>query len=429
MKLIQTKGRGAQRAAERIAQLERRGGAALDSVLPDVRRIVTNVRRHGDPALLRYAAQYDGLPGANALRVNRETMAEAWGAADPALRHALTTAADQIRNFAERQMPQSWSESWLDGLTTGQLVCPLGSVGCYVPSGRHPLPSTLLMTVIPAQVAGVQRIVVASPRPAAETLAAAYLLRVDEFYRVGGAHAIAALAYGTETLTGVDKIVGPGSLYVTAAKRLVAFDCAIDMLAGPTEIIVTSEMGDATEIASDLVAQAEHDPEALALFITTDRELAAKVIAETKLLARENAVARQSLQRNGLVILASTLQEARELTNRLAPEHLTVDSAADLEWVRNAGSVFVGRWSAQPMGDYISGPNHTLPTGGMARVRGGLSVNDFVKLITVQEYTEEGMRAMGADAVVLAKAEGLHGHAEAIQVRLNKGSRKRRIDA
>jgi len=303
-------------------------------------------------------------------------------------------------------------------------VRPLGSVGCYVPSGRHPLPSTLLMTAIPAQVAGVGRIVVVSPKPAPETLAAAHLLGITEFYRLGGAHAVAALAYGTATLLRVDKIVGPGNLYVTAAKRLVAFDCAIDMLAGPTEIVVTSENGRAADIASDLVAQAEHDPEALAFFVTTREELARAVIAETKIRSRENAVAREALRRNGVVIVTGSVVEAHTITNRLAAEHLTVDAASDLEWVENAGSVFVGRWSAQPMGDYISGPNHTLPTGGMARVRGGLSVNDFVKLITVQEYTAEGVRTLGPKAALLAEAEGLIGHAEAIHLRhLRWGSR------
>ena len=325
------------------------------------------------------------------------------------MRAALTTAANQIRAFAERQLPASWSKEPVPGLTTGQLVRPLGSVGCYVPSGRHPLPSTLLMTAIPAQVAGVERIVVVSPKPAPETLAAAHLLGITEFYRLGGAHAVAALAYGTATLPRVDKIVGPGNLYVTAAKRLVAFDCAIDMLAGPTEIVVTSERGNAAEIASDLVAQAEHDPEALAIFITTRADLAKEVIAEAKSRSRNNAVAREALDRNGLVIVASSVEEARAITNRLAPEHLTVDAASDLDWVQNAGSVFVGRWSAQPMGDYISGPNHTLPTGGMARVRGGLSVNDFVKLITVQEYTAKGIRSLGPHAALLAEAEGLTG--------------------
>jgi histidinol dehydrogenase len=276
------------------------------------------------------------------------------------------------------------------------------------------------MTAIPAQVAGVDRIAVVSPRPAPETFAAAHLLGITEYYRLGGAHAVAALAYGTQSIKRVDKIVGPGNLYVTAAKRLVAFDCAIDMLAGPTEIVVTSERGDAADIASDLVAQAEHDPEALAIFITTRADLAKEVIAETKLGSRNNVVARHALDHNGLVILTTSVDEAREITNRLAPEHLTVDAASDLEWVKNAGSVFVGRWSAQPMGDYISGPNHTLPTGGMARVRGGLSVNDFVKLITVQEYTAQGIRSFGPPAALLAEAEGLTGHAEAIRARLRK---------
>jgi histidinol dehydrogenase len=426
MKLIRTKGRGAQAAAETLAALERRGGAALDAVLPVVKRIVANVRRRGDRALLGYAAEFDGLSGPNALRVTAREMAAAWKALDPALRDALRTAAAQIRGFAKRQMPKSWSFAPVRGLVTGQVVRPLGSVGCYVPSGRHPLPSTLLMTAIPAQVAGVERIVVVSPKPAPETLAAAHLLGITEFYRLGGAHAVAALAYGTATLPRVDKIVGPGNLYVTAAKRLVAFDCAIDMLAGPTEIVVTSENGRAEDIAADLVAQAEHDPEALAIFVTTHEDLARAVIAETKTLAQENAVAREALRRNGVVIVAGSVAEARAITNRLAAEHLTVDAASDLKWVENAGSVFVGRWSAQPMGDYISGPNHTLPTGGMARVRGGLSANDFVKLITVQEYTADGVRALGPKAALLAEAEGLIGHAEAIHLR--RGSRGLRRD-
>jgi histidinol dehydrogenase len=426
MKLIRTKGRGAAGTVETLAALERRGGAVLDSVLPAVRRIVNDVRRRGDRALLGYAKQFDGMPGPEALRVTPGEMAEAWKSIDPALREALSAAATQIRGFAKRQIPKSWSFSPVPGLTTGQLVRPLGSVGCYVPSGRHPLPSTLLMTVIPALVAGVERIVVVSPKPAPETLAVAHLAGISEFYRVGGAHAVAALAYGTASIPRVDKIVGPGNLYVTAAKRLVAFDCAIDMLAGPTEIVVTSECGDPAGIAADLVAQAEHDPEALAIFVTTKEELARAVISETKLRSRSNAVAQDSLQRAGLAIIAASVEEARAITNRLAPEHLTVDSASDLDWIRNAGSVFVGRWSAQPMGDYISGPNHTLPTGGMACVRGGLSVNDFVKLITVQEYTSDAVRSLGQPAARLAEAEGLFGHAEAIRARFRAGTAAKR---
>src|ERR1017187_10332575 len=420
MKLIRTKGRGTAHTAETLSALERRGGAALDTVLPAVRRIVTDVRKRGDRTLLRYSNQFDGLADISKLRVTQEEMATAWNSLDPALQKALSTAGKQIRRFAERQMPASWNASPIAGLTTGQLVRPLGSVGCYVPSGRHPLPSTLLMTAIPAQMAGVKRIVAVSPKPAPETLAAAHLLGITEFYRLGGAHAVAALAYGTASIARVDKIVGPGNLYVTAAKRLVAFDCAIDMLAGPTEIVVTSERGNAVDIASDLVAQAEHDPEALAIFITTRADLAKAVVAETRLRSRNNAVAREALDRNGVVILASSVDEARAITNRVAAEHLTVDAASDLDWVQNAGSVFVGRWSAQPLGDYISGPNHTLPTGGMARVRGGLSVSDFVKLITVQEYTLKAMRSLGPPAVLLAEAEGLTGHAEAIRTRLRK---------
>jgi histidinol dehydrogenase len=445
MKLIRTTGRGALQAAKKLADLENRGSSALDNVLPAVRRIVANVRRDGDRALLRYASQFDGLNSAAAIRVSQEEMASAWNSIGRSLlRTALITAATQIRIFAQRQQPASWSKSSIEGLTTGQLVRPLSAVACYVPSGRHPLPSTLLMTVIPALVAGVRRIVVVSPKPAQETLAAAHLLSMPEFYRtpgtanwidtierpwtpefyrIGGAHAIAALAYGTATIPRVDKIVGPGNLYVTAAKKLVAFDCSIDMLAGPTEIAVTSDRGDPAFIAADLVAQAEHDPHALAIFITTRAELARDVIIETKLRSRNNPVARQALDSKGLVILARNVDEAREITNRIAPEHLTVDSNSDLEWVQNAGSVFIGRWSAQPMGDYISGPNHTLPTGGMARVRGGLSVNDFVKLITVQEYTRRGVRSLSRPAAALAEAEGLSDHAEAIRTRLKRRSR------
>jgi histidinol dehydrogenase len=420
MKIIRTKGRGAQQTAELLAALEQRGGTALDAILPTVKRIVADVRKRGDRALLRYAAQFDGLANADSLRITPDEMAAAWDTVSPALRAALTTAANQIRTFAVAQLPASFSDEPIPGLITGQLVRALGSVGCYVPSGRHPLPSTLLMTVIPAQVAGVERIVIVSPKPAPETLAAAHLLGITEFYRLGGAHAIAALAYGTASLPRVDKIVGPGNLYVTAAKRLVAFDCAIDMLAGPTETVVTSERGRAEDIASDLVAQAEHDPEALSIFITTRADLAKEVVQQVKARSANNSVARQSLDHNGLVILATSADEAHSITNRIAPEHLTVDAVSDLDWVQNAGSVFIGRWSAQPMGDYISGPNHTLPTGGMARVRGGLSVNDFVKLITVQQYSAPAIRALGPQAALLAEAEGLTAHAQAIRTRLAK---------
>ncbi|HUY94123.1 MAG TPA: histidinol dehydrogenase [Terracidiphilus sp.] len=426
--MIRTRGRGAGEAAALIARLERRGGAALDSVLPAVRRIVADVRRHGDRALARYARKYDLLPEGALLRVSEGEMGAAWEACPPAFRRAMETAARRIRDFAQRQLPKSWTTT-AGGVTTGQLVRPLRSVGCYVPSGRHPLPSTLLMTAIPAQVAGVERIVVVSPTPVQETLAAAHLLGVSEFYRVGGAHAVAALAYGTSSLRRVDKIVGPGSLYVTAAKQVVSADCSIDMLAGPTEIVVTSERGDPACIAADLVAQAEHDPEAVAVLVTVSKTLASAVLEKVRATSRNNPTAQRALRKNGWIIVASTVEEAREITNRIAPEHLTVDGAEDLDWVRNAGSVFVGSWSAQPLGDYISGPNHTLPTGGMAQVRGGLSALDFVKLVTVQEYTPAGVAKFGPHALTLARCEGLAAHALSIQLRLDRAARSRRRNA
>lgn len=417
MKLIKTSGRNVVDAEQLLKQLERRGGSAIDTVLPAASKIVTDVRRNGDRALKKYAMKFDGHTKQTSLQISREEMQQALQETPAKLREAIRRAADNIRTFAERQLPQEWNFSPADGLKTGVAIRPLEATGCYVPSGRYPLPSTLLMTVIPAQVAGVKRIVVVSPKPARETLAAAALLNVEHFYRIGGAQAIAALAYGTESIARVDRIVGPGNLYVTAAKKLVAFDCSIDMLAGPTEIIVTSDKGTPAAIASDLIAQAEHDPETLPIFVTTSATLAKEVIAETKLRTKANPIARESIVRNGLVFLTKTVEEARAITNRLAPEHLTVDTAADLAWVTNAGSVFVGEYSPQPMGDYVSGPNHTLPTGGMARVRGGLSVMDFVKVITVQQYSKAGLRQLGPTAIALAEAEGLHGHAEAIRTR------------
>jgi histidinol dehydrogenase len=416
MKLVKTQGRGGKKTLRMLSELEQRGARNTARTMPVVQRIVADVRKGGDKALRRYASKLDGLRPEQPLEIARAEMEEAWATTARPLQIAMETAADNIRRFAQRQMPEEWSVS-TDGLTTGQRVRPLGAVGCYVPSGRYPLPSTLLMTVIPAQVAGVQRIVVASAKPARETLAAAALLGVSAFYRMGGAQAVAALAFGTESIRRVDKIVGPGNWYVTAAKKLVAFDCAIDMLAGPTEIVVTSENGEAVGIAADLVAQAEHDPEALAILITTNEGLARKVVKEVGRRVKTNSIARQAIARNGLAVIAGSVDEARAITNRLAPEHLTVDAREDLDWVSNAGSVFIGRYSAQPMGDYVSGPNHTLPTGGVAQVRGGLSVMDYLKLITVQEYTPAGLERLGPAAIALAEAEGLHGHAEAVRAR------------
>jgi len=298
----------------------------------------------------------------------------------------------------------------------GQLAIPLEAVGCYVPGGRYPLISTLLMTVIPAQVAGVKYIRVVSPKPSAEVLAAAKMLGVREFYRVGGAQAIAALAWGTETIGRVDKIVGPGNAYVTAAKKLVSFDCAIDFLAGPTEALVLSESGDPRFIAADLVAQAEHDPQALCVFITRSQPLAREVKFNLNALAAKNAIARESLERQGAILVAGSREQAREWANAIAPEHISVASE-DVPYIRNAGSVFVGEYSPQSAGDYASGPNHVLPTAGQARFRGGLSVLDFIKLVTVQELSREGLDQIGKTVEALAQIEGLEAHAESVRVR------------
>ena len=418
MKLVKTFGRGKAAAEALIETLERRGAVNTARVEPVVRRILAEIRKNGDRALLKYAAEFDGVGKGQALLVSQEEMKAAWDATSPNLQAAMMLARGNILGFAEAQLPREWTISPMAGVKTGQIVRPLESVGCYVPGGRYPLPSTLLMTVTPAQVGGVERIVVCSPKPAKETMAAAWLAGVTEFYRVGGAQAIAAMAFGTATIKRVDKVVGPGNLFVTAAKVLASSECGIDMPAGPTEIVVTSETGDAVGIAADLVAQAEHDPEALAVLITSNEVLAKGVADEVKIQARENAVAKQALGAYGSIFVTASVREARELTNRLAPEHLTVDTANDLKWVRNAGSVFVGDSSPQSMGDYVSGPNHVLPTGRVGRIRGGLSVMDFVKVITVQEYSRKGLRQMGPHAIALAEAEGLMGHAESVRARM-----------
>ena len=382
---------------------------------------------------MEYAGRFDALKQEDGtilpLRVTPAEMQAAWEQTPGYLKQAMETARDNIRAFAEAQRPEEWTLHPEDGsnagLVTGQIVRALGSVGCYVPGGRYPLPSTVFMTTIPAQVAGVPRIAVCSPHPAPETLAAAHLAAQGydgsfEFYRVGGAQAVAALAFGTETVARVEKIVGPGNLYVTAAKQMVAHDVGIDMPAGPTEIGVFSETGSAAGIAADLVAQAEHDPEALPVFITSNEALAKSVLAEVKLQSRSNPIAKESLAANGAIFVTRMVADARILTNRLAFEHLSVDSLRDLDWVENAGSVFVGPYSPQSMGDYLSGPNHVLPTGRAGRFRGGLSVHDFLKIITVQQYARRALVQLGPHAIALAEAEGLYGHANSIRVKLGK---------
>ncbi len=407
------RGRKLKAEAERIAGRAASGQAAVGT---SAQRIVTDIRRRGDAALRTYAERWDGLPKRADLRVAAEEMRQALRAVAPEFRAALQTAARNIRQFCEWQMPRRFRREIQAGVSVGQEIRPLDSVGCYVPGGRYPLPSSLLMTVIPAQVAGVPRIAVVSPRPAQETLAAAALLGVEHFFRVGGAQAIAALAYGTQSMPRVSKIVGPGNSYVTAAKKLVAFDCSIDMLAGPTEVVIVSEEGSAEFIAADLVAQAEHDAEALAVFITSSERLAHAVKEATRRLARGNRTAEESLRKNGRILLAASHEEALEIANAIAAEHISV-SREDVVRITNAGSVFVGEYSPQAYGDYGSGPNHVLPTGGSARFRGGLSVMDFVKVITVQEVSRAGLERAARVVTTLATAEGLVAHAQSVRAR------------
>lgn len=399
-----------------VRTLEQRGATDLDRVEKQVGRIVADVRKNGDRSLRAYAEKWDGLKNRQSLRVSAAEMEQAWSSVSNEFKQALKTAATNIRQYCEWQKPLPWRNDVAPGIQVGQVVRPLQSAGCYVPGGRYPLPSTMLMTVIPAQVAGVQQIRVVSPRPAVETLATAYFLGVKEFFRVGGAQAVAALAYGTKTIAKVDKIVGPGNLFVTAAKKLVAFDCGIDFLAGPTEVVIVAERGEARFIAADLVAQAEHDPDALAVFITSSQSLAKHVATEVRSAAANNEIARISLKENSAVVIAESHEQALEFANRIAAEHITVNEE-DLARISNAGSIFIGDYSPQAAGDYAAGPNHVLPTGAAARFRGGLGVQDFLKTISLQQLSRSGLAQISQAVVTLAEAEGLAAHAESIRVR------------
>ena len=400
-----------------------RGSKTDSTVERTVARIVSDVRDGGEKPLRKFAEKLDGLANGQLLRVGEDELRSALDNVSPDFINAIEHAASNIRQFAEWQKPQSWMRQIEPGLKVGQSVVPIDSVGCYVPGGRYPLPSSLLMTVIPAQVAGVPHIQVASPMPAPETLAAAALLGVKHFFRIGGAQAIAAFAYGVSgknddpVIPRVKKIVGPGNAYVTAAKKLVAFDCSIDMLAGPTEAIVLAHEGDPNFYAADLVAQAEHDPDAVVVFISTSRKLAKQVAAACDKMSKQNPIARESLKRSGVALVITDREEALGWANAIAPEHITVPEQ-ESQYVFNAGSVFVGQYSPQSLGDYAAGPNHTLPTGGAARYRGGLSVLDYLKIITVQEVSKPALKKIAATVTLLAEAEGLQAHANSVRVRL-----------
>ena len=386
--------------------------------------IIAQVRRRGDRALIDLAKRFDRLEGP--IEVSRAEMREAARQVDAGVRRAIRTAAAHIRTVARRQVPRSWTVSPAAGVRIRQRVTPLDRVGCYVPGGRYPLPSSLLMTAIPAVVAGVPDVVVVCPRPDPVVCFAAREAGVSRLFRIGGAHAVAALAYGTRTIPRVDKIVGPGNVYVAAAKAQVSGDCAIDFFAGPSEIAVVSAAGRPAWIAADLVAQAEHDPDARAILITPSRTLALAVAAQIERMLAEVPAAAAALRRNGGVILTDSLDEAIALSQRMAPEHVVCDSEAVARRLTRAGTVFVGDYSAQACGDYATGSNHVLPTSGAAAGRGGLSAADFVRVSAVQHVTSRGLARIGAAAVALAEAEGLKGHAASVSMRLADPVRRAR---
>ena len=409
-----------------LAIIDSSDRAALDALLdrrpsrdPALRRrvasIVAAVRKGGDEALVRFARRFDGNDGP--LEVSREEMEDGARQVSPAARRALAMAAKHIRLVARAQLPRTRRIAVARGLTVTERVTPLDRVGCYVPAGRYPLPSSLLMTVVPAKAAGVPEVFVACPRPAPIVMAAALEAGATRMFRVGGAHAVAALAYGTGTIPRVDKIVGPGNRYVAAAKDLVSADCAIDFHAGPSEVVVLSTTAPPAWVAADLIAQAEHDPDARALLLTTRRSYAVQVAREVARALPENGPAGAALFQHGAIVVCRNDDEAVALANRIAPEHVHCSNAGLAARLSRAGTVFVGDATVPAAGDYATGSNHVLPTAGAARFRGGLSAADFVRVIAVQEMTARGLATLAPTVALLAREEGLEAHARSVEIR------------
>lgn len=376
--------------------------------------IIADVRLRGDEALKEYRQRFD------LVALDEPLYLDAGGELEADLQQAVKQASRNIQSFAEAQLVASWMSEFSDGRSLGQVVRPLDSVGVYCPAGRYPLISTLLMAVIPAQVAGVPNIVVACPHPSREILAVAKMLGVKHILHAGGAQAIAAMAYGTETVEPVQRIVGPGNAYVAAAKKLVSQDVAIDFVAGPSEILIVASQGNARWIAADMLAQAEHDVDARAILLTTDKEFALRVQAEIEIQLSSLStvqIAQRAIVENSAIVVCDTTDSAFDLANTIAPEHLSVEQKSDIDRVSSAGSIFVGQYSTEAAGDYASGPNHILPTSGNAAVRGGLSVNDFVKVITVQELSKTALSELEPAVTALARAEGLEAHARSVETR------------
>ena len=403
-----------------VATVLSRRAARMAAAEAVVSPILSAVRKRGDRAVLEFAREFDRLER-KSVAVPAFELEAAAARLSPEFRSAIELAGANIRAFAERQMPCEHFEELRPGMNLGQLVRPLDSIAAYIPGGRYPLPSTLMMTVIPAKVAGVPEICVTSPRAVDAVFGTAHLLGADRVFQMGGAHAIAAFAFGTKTVPRADRIVGPGNIYVAAAKKLLAGEVGIDFVAGPTEILIIAAEGDARFLAADMLAQAEHDTDASAILLTTSKRLANAVSKEIDLQMQTlttSAVAAKSIAKNSAIVIVRSLNEAAEISNRFAPEHLSIPDSSLLPKLRHAGSIFVGPYSPEAAGDYAAGPNHVLPTGGAARMRGGLSVNDFCKVITVQQLNRQALETIAPAVTTIARAEGLEAHARSVEVRL-----------
>lgn len=415
---------------KQLDRLLNRGKADLSSIVLAVRTIIDDVKEEGDKALLRYTEKFDNVHLLTSkIRVSENEIKDAYMKLDEKQFIALRKAADNIKAFHKKQLRAKWTMQITEGVTLGQVTRPLASVGVYAPGGKASYPSSVLMCAVPAKVAGVEKIVVCSPPSKngdvdPSLLVAADMAGVNEFYRVGGAQAIAAMAYGTGEVQSVDKIVGPGNVYVTAAKLEVNRDVAIDTPAGPSEVlIIADETANPNYIAADLLAQAEHDPQAWAILITTSETLAStvndEIIRQMKSLSRLDVI-KSSLKKGGLLIIVREIEEAIEIANLIAPEHLQIQTVAPekvFSKIRNAGAVFLGRYSPVSFGDYSSGLNHVLPTAGYAKIYSGLSSLDFIKTINFMQCNKEGYKKLKETAVTIAKMEGLTAHAKAISIR------------
>lgn len=416
--------------AKEAASIKRSVDSGTEEQRAAVQAIINAVRSDGDEAVRHYTEQFDGIR-LEQLKVDDDEIEAAYSLLPDDIKQIIFEAADNIRSFHEKQLRPSWMTTDENGSMLGQKVTPLDSAGLYVPGGTAAYPSSVLMNVIPAKVAGVKRIVIASPpdkttgKLPPAVLVAAKESGADEIYKIGGAQAIAALAYGTETILPVDKITGPGNIFVALAKREVFGDVDIDMIAGPSEIaILADETAIAAEVAADLLSQAEHDRMACSVLVTTSEQLAVDVAAEVERQLAElprREIAAEAIAEFGAIYIAETMEEAVEIINKLAPEHLEVLTADPMQFlgsIRHAGAIFLGRYSSEPVGDYFAGTNHVLPTNGTARFSSPLSVEDFQKKSSIILYSEKAMRNNGSKIAAFARLEGLEAHARAVEYRL-----------